>query len=77
MPTLTIILLTWYLLGAVVGLFLYHKAVPNIGIIDVFLFFTLGGLFGAVTVTIGILFLFKHGVWRKEPTPRKPTTHMP
>lgn len=61
MSTLTIILLTWYFAGALIGLFLYHKCVPYINNIDVFLFLTLGGLFGFITVIIGILFLLKHG----------------
>lgn len=57
MTTTTIILaLIWYLIGSLGGMWISRKMYPSTSIFDLIVFFTAGGILGALNVIIGFIF---------------------
>ena len=58
MKTLMILIIIWYLIGAVGSSFVYYKNTKMLTIQNLLVFFTFGGLFGLFTFITGLIIVF-------------------
>lgn len=66
--TIILILITWYLIGSIGGLYLSRKIHKKTNRRDLFFLFTIGGIGGLLTFLIGICYLPKNtfSKWLEE-----------
>ena len=67
---IVLLLILWYLLGSMLGLYLFHliDIYEPIDIKDIFIFLTLGGLLGLFTVFLTLKALIDiNNWWGKKP----------
>lgn len=52
-----ILIIIWYLIGSIGGLYISYKIYPEITLKDIIIFLTIGGWGGLITIIIGLTYL--------------------